>query len=147
MVEDKRFYVDVRDDWWECGDGCCSGVRSDVYVNDVEVFSMESAPFDFEESVYRFIGMLNELEEGQEIEIVYSYVLDDTDDGSGFGDDLDDAVFVGGILLSVAYYGTDPFGAIARELGVDHRVVMCEYDDELFDRTGEVLIREDESYE
>lgn len=90
-------------DYWECGDGCCSGHNYTVLLDGKEVTSIGEDEEDKKELVKEFVSLINtELDAGQEIfHLSDSFILDES-----YGERaITKGIFLNNTLIKDGEYG------------------------------------------
>lgn len=119
----KQYKLDVKTDYWQCGDGCCDGSNSALFINGIEVGTYGDLSFANLADLDTFINMLNQ--NHSDLVLTYGRKADESNE-------VRDSVQFNGKEISETYWNSQMYSDVLDALKLPYLYRMLDLDWELF---------------
>lgn len=116
----EKYVLDLKTEYWECSDGCCSGTGTEVFINeDIRVGGFSDLGPCQMDDIKRFVSELNK--EHEKLELIFTVELDE--DG-----DISDLIYLNETLIANTVADSNVYPMILEKLGIVFEEIHYDYE-------------------
>lgn len=130
----SKYEVSLETDYWECGDGCCSGDDTTVTVNDIEIGCYGDFSYSQFEGVNKLIEILNQNDEN--LTLMFTVEIDE--DG-----DLQDAIYLNDIKITNSVWACEVYSAVLNKLKLSYQYILHDLDWDVWTDEKKLILVDD----
>lgn len=135
----NKYKMTMKSDYWECGDGCCSGEETTVFINHIEIGTYSELHLEHHDGLRRFLARLNESEQ----DLVVSFTVDVDEYG-----ELEDALYLNDVKITNTCWECRLYTDILDSLEIPYSCRLYEVEWDIWKKEKRlVLVLEEEDEE